>query len=38
MLNSRLSPLWIIATKDIRDALRDHFVLIVTLFLSLAAL
>jgi len=32
------SPLRIIATKDIRDALRDHFILIVTVFLSLAAL
>ncbi|MDN5786811.1 hypothetical protein [Pseudorhodobacter sp.] len=32
------SPIRIIATNDIRDALRDHFILIVTVFLSLAAL
>ena len=34
----RLMPIRTIADKDIRDALRDHFVLIVTLFLGLAAL
>jgi ABC-type transport system involved in multi-copper enzyme maturation permease subunit len=38
MPETTFSPLRIIAIKDIRDALRDHFVLIVTLFLGLAAL
>jgi len=32
------SPVRIIAAKDIRDALRDRFIVIVTLFLALAAL
>ena len=31
------SPVRTIATKDIRDALRDRFILIVTAFLGLAA-
>jgi ABC-type transport system involved in multi-copper enzyme maturation permease subunit len=34
---SDFTPIQTIATKDIRDALRDRFILIVTAFLSLAA-
>ena len=34
----RLKPIRTIAAKDIRDALRDRFILTVTLFLGLAAL
>lgn len=34
----RLTPIRTIAAKDMRDALRDHFIIIVTLFLAIAAL
>ena len=34
---SNLTPIGIIAAKDIRDALQDRFILLVTGFLGLAA-
>jgi ABC-2 type transport system permease protein len=38
MMSKQSHPFWVIAQKDIRDALHDRFIIVVTYFLMLASL